>query len=95
MPYSPLGRWYLTGSVRADRVFASHDPRRNHLRSTREAIATNQGMVDLFGRFGERHGATPAQLRRLCCWPGNAFIASIGYNANERGEAGKREVAKD
>ena len=76
MPNSLLGRWYLAGSVRADRVFASNDPRRNHLRSTREAIAANQGVVDLLGRFEERHGATPAQLRRLCCWPGNALLIS-------------------
>ncbi len=62
VPYSPLGRGYLTGTITTDRVFASNDPRRNNPRFTQEAIEANQVVVDLLGRIGQEKGATPAQI---------------------------------
>ncbi len=62
VPYSPLGRGFLTGAVDAATTFAQGDFRNNLPRFTPEARAANQGLVDLLGRIGARGGATPAQV---------------------------------
>ncbi|GGR37695.1 aldo/keto reductase [Deinococcus ruber] len=62
VPYSPLGRGFLTGAITADTVFDPNDIRRNNPRFTQEAIAANQAVVDLLGRIGQEKGATPAQI---------------------------------
>lgn len=62
VPYSPLGRGYLTGKVDENTTFASSDIRSRNPRFTPEAIKANQGVVDLLARIGNEKGATPAQI---------------------------------
>ncbi len=62
VPFSPLGRGYLTGKVDENTTFASSDVRSSSPRYTREARAANRVVVDLLVRIGEGKGATPAQI---------------------------------
>ncbi|MEZ4863934.1 MAG: aldo/keto reductase [Caldilineaceae bacterium] len=62
VPYSPLGRGYLTGKISADQTFADNDIRARNPRFTPEAIRANQAVVDLLKRIGDEHNATPAQI---------------------------------
>ncbi|MBK8025169.1 MAG: aldo/keto reductase [Chloroflexi bacterium] len=62
VPYSPLGRGYLTGKIDASTTFAENDIRSRNPRFTQEAIKANQGVVDLLARIGAEKGATPAQV---------------------------------
>lgn len=62
VPYSPLGRGYLTGTIRAGQTFDSSDIRSRNPRFTPEAINANQAVVDLLQRIGQRKNATPAQI---------------------------------
>ncbi|MAU10286.1 MAG: aldo/keto reductase [Anaerolineaceae bacterium] len=63
VPYSPLGRGYLTGTIDENSVFADNDIRKGNPRFTQEAIKANRAVVDLLGRIGrEKGGATPAQI---------------------------------
>jgi aryl-alcohol dehydrogenase-like predicted oxidoreductase len=61
IPFSPLGRGFLTGSItRAS--FEDVDFRAKNPRFTQEAIDRNLAIVDRVRTVGERHGATPAQI---------------------------------
>jgi aryl-alcohol dehydrogenase-like predicted oxidoreductase len=63
VPYSPLGRGYLTGKVDENSVFADNDIRKGNPRFTQEAIKANRAVVDLLERIGQdKGGATPAQI---------------------------------
>ncbi|WP_295813831.1 aldo/keto reductase [uncultured Deinococcus sp.] len=62
VPYSPLGRGFLTGTVKAGQTFADNDIRARNPRFTPEAMAANQAVVDLLARIGARQGGTPAQV---------------------------------
>ena len=62
VPYSPLGRGYLTGKIDASTTFAANDIRSRNPRFTQEAIKANQGVVDLLARIAAAHEATPAQI---------------------------------
>ena len=62
VPYSPLGRGYLTGKVDEATTFDPSDIRSHNPRFTREAILANQGVVDLLTRIGGEKNATPAQV---------------------------------
>jgi aryl-alcohol dehydrogenase-like predicted oxidoreductase len=62
VPFSPLGRGYLTGKVDENTIFASADIRSKSPRYTPEARKANRVVVDLLARIGERKGATPAQI---------------------------------
>ena len=62
VPYSPLGRGFLTGTVDANTVFDPSDLRSRSPRYTPEARAANQVVVDLLAETGARKGATPAQI---------------------------------
>lgn len=62
VPYSPLGRGYLTGKIDETSTFDSSDIRSRNPRFTPEAIKANQVVVDLLTRIGEQKGATPAQI---------------------------------
>lgn len=62
VPYSPLGRGFLTGTITAGQTFADNDIRARNPRFTPEAIAANQAVVDLLTRIGSEHGGTPAQV---------------------------------
>lgn len=62
VPYSPLGRGYLTGQFQLDRSFAEGDIRGTIPRFERDALQANQALVNLLQEFGSRRGATPAQV---------------------------------
>lgn len=62
VPYSPLGRGYLTGKIDESTTFDSSDIRSRNPRFTQEAIRANQAVVDLLKKIGEQKGATPAQV---------------------------------
>ncbi len=62
VPYSPLGRGFLTGAMNESTTFDSSDFRANLPRFTPEALAANQALVDLLRTIGERKHATPAQI---------------------------------
>src|SRR5271163_2247848 len=62
VPFSPLGRGYLTGAFQSSSVFGAGDFRRNLPRFDDEHMAANQKLVDTVNAVAQRHGtATPAQ----------------------------------
>jgi aryl-alcohol dehydrogenase-like predicted oxidoreductase len=62
VPYSPLGKGFLTGKIGEDAKFDSSDFRSMLPRFTPEALKANQALVDLLATIGERKKATPAQI---------------------------------
>jgi aryl-alcohol dehydrogenase-like predicted oxidoreductase len=62
VPYSPLGKGFLTGKIDENTKFDSTDFRDTLPRFTREARKANQALIDLLGRIAERKKATPAQI---------------------------------
>ncbi len=62
VPYSPLGRGYLTGKIDENTQFASDDIRSNNPRFTAEAIKANRAVIDLLERIAAQKGGTPAQI---------------------------------
>jgi aryl-alcohol dehydrogenase-like predicted oxidoreductase len=62
VPYSPLGKGFLTGKMNQDTRFDSSDFRHILPRFTPEALKANQALVDLLAKTAERKKATPAQI---------------------------------
>jgi aryl-alcohol dehydrogenase-like predicted oxidoreductase len=62
VPYSPLGRGFLTGKMNENTRFDSIDFRNTLPRFTPEARKANRALVDLLGEMAERKNATPAQI---------------------------------
>lgn len=62
VPFSPLGKGFLTGAITATTDLAASDFRLTLPRFTPEALGANQAMVDLLRRVGNRRNATPAQI---------------------------------
>ena len=62
VPYSPLGRGYLTGKIDEKTTYDSTDIRSRNPRFTPEAIRANRVVVDLLERIASQKGATPAQI---------------------------------
>jgi aryl-alcohol dehydrogenase-like predicted oxidoreductase len=62
VPYSPLGRGFLTGKISESTTFDSSDFRNALPRFTPEARKANQALVDLLGKIAERKKATTAQI---------------------------------
>ncbi len=62
VPFSPLGKGFLTGKIDQDTKFDSTDFRNIVPRFTPEARKANQAMVDLVSKVAERKKATPAQI---------------------------------
>jgi aryl-alcohol dehydrogenase-like predicted oxidoreductase len=62
VPYSPLGKGFLTGKMDERTTFDGSDFRSTLPRFTPEALKANQALVDLLGQIGERKKATPAQI---------------------------------
>ena len=95
IPYAPLGRGYLTGTVTAasfdDRDFRSRNPR-----FTREALEANLAIVDRVKAVADRLGATPAQValawvlaqdERIVPIPGTKRVERLEENAAAAGLA--------
>jgi aryl-alcohol dehydrogenase-like predicted oxidoreductase len=62
VPYSPLGKGFLTGKIDEKAKFESSDFRSTLPRFTPEALKANQALIDLLGRMAKRKNATPAQI---------------------------------
>jgi len=62
VPFSPLGRGFLTGKIDENTTFDSTDFRNIVPRFTAENRKANQALVDLLGRVAEQKKATPAQI---------------------------------
>ena len=62
VPFSPLGKGFLTGKIDESRTFDKTDIRSSIPRFTPEARKANQALVDLLGEIGKSKNATPAQI---------------------------------
>jgi aryl-alcohol dehydrogenase-like predicted oxidoreductase len=62
VPFSPLGKGFLTGAITADTQFDKTDFRAVVPRFSEENRKANQALVDLIGQFAQRKKATPAQI---------------------------------
>jgi aryl-alcohol dehydrogenase-like predicted oxidoreductase len=62
VPYSPLGKGFLTGAMNENTKLASNDFRSLLPRFTPEAMKANQALVDLLGQIAKKKNATPAQI---------------------------------
>ncbi|HTG34716.1 MAG TPA: aldo/keto reductase [Thermoanaerobaculia bacterium] len=62
VPFSPLGRGFLTGKIDESTSFDSNDFRNSVPRFAPEARKANRALVDLLGSIAQRKGATPAQI---------------------------------
>ena len=62
VPYSPLGKGFLTGKVDESTTFADNDIRSRIPRFSPEALTANWALIELITGIGEQKGATPAQI---------------------------------
>ncbi|MFB9236628.1 aldo/keto reductase, partial [Plantactinospora siamensis] len=62
VPFSPLGRGFLTGAVTAGQEFAADDFRRTNPRFADEALAANQRLVDVVRAIADERGVLPGQV---------------------------------
>ncbi|MHC5598584.1 MAG: aldo/keto reductase [Nostoc sp.] len=62
VPYSPLGKGFLTGKIDENATFDSSDFRSTLPRFTTEALKANQALINLLGGIAEQKQATPAQI---------------------------------
>jgi aryl-alcohol dehydrogenase-like predicted oxidoreductase len=62
VPYSPLGKGFLTGKIDENAKFDNSDFRSTLPRFTPEALKANQALIHLLAGIGERKKATPAQI---------------------------------
>jgi aryl-alcohol dehydrogenase-like predicted oxidoreductase len=77
VPYSPLGKGFLTGKIDESTAFDSSDFRNILPRFTPEARKANQALVDLLGKIAERKNATPAQIALAWLLAQKPWIAPI------------------
>jgi len=62
VPFSPLGRGYLTGKIDETATFGANDNRASLPRFTAQALKANRPIVDLLAKIGQEKNATPAQV---------------------------------
>jgi len=77
VPFSPLGRGFLTGTVSATTEFSEGDIRAGLPRFTVEARQANQAVVDLVRRVADAKGATPSQVALAWLLARKPWIAPI------------------
>ncbi len=77
VPFSPLGRGFLTGAIDQNTTFASDDFRNIIPRFTPAARSANQGLVDLLRSIADRKNATPAQIALAWLLAQKPWIAPI------------------
>ena len=101
VPYAPLGRGFLTGTIEATRAFDADDFRARNPRFQGDALAENLRLVDAVKAVADRHDATPGQV--ALAWtlaqgehvvpiPGTKRVARVEENA---GAAAVRLTAED
>jgi aryl-alcohol dehydrogenase-like predicted oxidoreductase len=62
VPFSPLGKGFLTGAIKESATFGSDDFRSIVPRFSQKALQANQALVDLLGQIAKDKGVTPAQI---------------------------------
>jgi aryl-alcohol dehydrogenase-like predicted oxidoreductase len=77
VPYSPLGKGFLTGKIDESTSFDSSDFRSTLPRFTSEAMKSNQALIDLLASIASRHMATPAQIALAWLLAHRPWIAPI------------------
>jgi aryl-alcohol dehydrogenase-like predicted oxidoreductase len=77
VPYSPLGKGFLTGKITESTTFDSSDFRSTLPRFTPEALKANQALVHLLGSIAERKKATPAQIALAWLFAQKPWIVPI------------------
>lgn len=77
VPFSPLGKGFLTGKIDADTKFDSTDFRSTVPRFSPENRKANQALVDVIGSFADRKKATPAQIALAWLLAKKPWIVSI------------------
>jgi aryl-alcohol dehydrogenase-like predicted oxidoreductase len=77
VPFSPLGKGFLTGKIDANTKFDPNDFRSIVPRFTPEARNANQRLIDLIGKFAAHKGATPAQVALAWVLAQKPWIAPI------------------
>jgi aryl-alcohol dehydrogenase-like predicted oxidoreductase len=77
VPYSPLGKGFLTGQMSESTKFESSDFRSILPRFTPEALKVNQALIDLLGTIAKRKKATPAQIALAWLLAQKPWIAPI------------------
>ena len=77
VPYSPLGKGFLTGAIKESATFDSTDFRSTLPRFTPEALKANQALIDLLGNISKRKNATPAQIALAWLLAQKPWIAPI------------------
>ena len=82
VPYSPLGRGYLTGKIDENTTYDSSDIRSHNPRFTPEAIRANRVVIELLVRIASRHEATPAQIALAWLLAQKAWIVPIPGTRN-------------
>ena len=77
VPYSPLGKGFLTGKIDENSTFDSTDFRSMLPRFTPEALKANQALIDLLSQIAQRKKATPAQIALAWLLAQKPWIAPI------------------
>ena len=77
VPYSPLGKGFLTGAMNENTKFDSSDFRSTLPRFTPEALKANQALIKLLGGIAERKKTTPAQIALAWLLAQKPWIAPI------------------
>ena len=77
VPYSPLGRGYLTGKIDESSTFDRSDIRANNPRFTQEAIKANRAVIELLEKIAAQKKATPAQIALAWLLAQKPWIAPI------------------
>jgi aryl-alcohol dehydrogenase-like predicted oxidoreductase len=77
IPFSPLGKGFLTGKIDAGTTFAAGDVRNNLPRFADDARESNHNLVNLIGEVATRKHATPAQVALAWLLAQKPWIAPI------------------
>jgi aryl-alcohol dehydrogenase-like predicted oxidoreductase len=77
VPYSPLGKGFLTGAMNKDTKLGAGDFRSTVPRFSPHAMEKNQALVDLLKRVGDKKGATPAQIALAWLLAQRPYVAPI------------------
>lgn len=77
VPFSPLGKGFLTGTIKSDTTFASNDFRSIVPRFSKECLEANQKFANFVKDMADKKGITPAQLALSWILAQKPFIAPI------------------
>ena len=77
VPFSPLGKGFLTGAIKETTTFGSSDFRSTLPRFTPEALKANQALIDRLGGIAKRKNATPAQIALAWLFAQKSWIVPI------------------